>query len=536
MRILDRYILGDLVRVLLLTTGVLVTVIAFGAAIKPLARDNLLTAQQTIKYIGLAIVPMLQFALPFAAGFAGTLSMHRMTADNETLAAAVGGISYRRLLVPVAGLGVVITIVMVLLTQWVIPRFWSLLQASVAEDATRIFQAALDRGDPFTIGDRQIHADRVIPTTGAIGGADTRLVLIGVVATDLDPDGRVDKDVTANKAVLDIYRRPGVTYLKLDMYDTVAYNPDARLLVQAEHLDFDTIAIPSVIADHGRHMSQGELIELRRNPDGFGEVLTHKQMLAENLRDRALWDRLDERLARGEAAEFAASVPTEARYVVRAAGLLDGRLGATPESPIVVEQELASGGGRVFRAEMATLTRHDAGPDATFTYDLVLEHTEVFDPEFPDTANVRERVALENLEVLHVDVEDLGALPSETLVERARDTNDPALVTEASHLVYRIDQVRREAISRLLKRYALSVTAILLLCLGATLGMWLRSSQALTIYLWAFLPSILDLLLITGGGQMMRAGSLGMGALIMWGGNAILLAITLAALIRLSRH
>jgi len=536
MRLLDRYILGDVFRVLLLTTGVLVTVIAFGAAIKPLARDHLLTAAQTLKYISLAIVPMLQFALPFAAGFAGTLSMHRMATDNEVLAAAVGGVSYRRLLAPVAGLGIVLTLIMVLLTQWVIPQFWGVLQSSVAQDATRIFQAALDRGEPFTIGDRQIYADRVIRDDDAPTGADTRLVLIGVVAIDLDDEGRVDKDVTANKAILDIFRYPGVTYLKLDMFDTVAYNPDARLLVQAEHLDFDTIAIPIAISEHGRHMTQGELIELHRDPDGFGEVHTHKLLLAEKLRDRALWERLDALLAAGESVTFTATAPTEARYVVRAAGMRNGQLVATPDAPIVVEQEQGSGDGRIFRAAAATLQRHDAGPLAVVSYDLVMVNTEVFDREFPDTANVRAEIVLEHLDVPGVEVEDLGSLPSAELVARARMTDDESLVTEAGHLVYRIDQVRREAVSRLIKRYALSATAVLLLCLGATLGTWLRSSQPLTIYLWAFLPSVLDLLLITSGGHMMRTGSLVGGALVMWAGNALLLTLTLLAYRRLARH
>ena len=56
---LYRYILKDLMRVILLTTVVLVTVIAFGAAIRPLADDQFLGPLQIIKYIMLAIVPPL---------------------------------------------------------------------------------------------------------------------------------------------------------------------------------------------------------------------------------------------------------------------------------------------------------------------------------------------------------------------------------------------------------------------------------------------------------------------------------------------
>ena len=54
---LYRYLVADLLRIVGLTTGVLVTVIAFGATIKPLTGDSLLDAGQTLRYLALAIVP-----------------------------------------------------------------------------------------------------------------------------------------------------------------------------------------------------------------------------------------------------------------------------------------------------------------------------------------------------------------------------------------------------------------------------------------------------------------------------------------------
>ena len=95
---LYRYILFEMIRVILITTGVLVTVIAFGAVIKPLAGESLLTAGQAVKYVFLAMVPMLQYALPFAAGFGSTLALHRFTSDNEILAMSVVGLSYPAML------------------------------------------------------------------------------------------------------------------------------------------------------------------------------------------------------------------------------------------------------------------------------------------------------------------------------------------------------------------------------------------------------------------------------------------------------
>ena len=80
--ILWRHMTAELLRVLLLTTTVIVVVVAFGAAIKPLA-DSSLGSGSVVKYVALAMIPMLQFALPFSAGFAATLVLHRFAVDNE---------------------------------------------------------------------------------------------------------------------------------------------------------------------------------------------------------------------------------------------------------------------------------------------------------------------------------------------------------------------------------------------------------------------------------------------------------------------
>ena len=209
---LYRYFMGELLRVFLLTATVLVVVVAFGAAIKPLAADDLGGPLQIAKYITLAIVPMLQFAIPFAAGFAAKLVMHRYTADNEILAASVSGLSYSRILLPIFGFGCVLLVVMVLLTQTIIPRFWQSLQQMIARDVTRLIQSSIKKGVPVRFGNVQIHADDLVvleepPDTGA----QTRLVLDRVVAAKMDTDGRIVWDIAARQAVVDVHAVDGQT-------------------------------------------------------------------------------------------------------------------------------------------------------------------------------------------------------------------------------------------------------------------------------------------------------------------------------------
>ena len=325
-RLLYRYMMMDVIRVAGLTAAVLVLVIAFGAAIKPLAKETLLTVGQTAKYIVLAAVPMLQFALPFAAGFAGTMSLHRMTGDNEILAASVSGISYRRLLAPIIALGLALMLVMVGLTQWVIPKFWGLLERAVTQDITALFQASIDRGEPFILGGTQIFADGLITEEDPEEtGADVRLILLHVAAAQTDEEGRIDEDVTANQAVLDIYRRPERTIVNLVLSDVVGFQPGSGTLVKMEQVGPITRVIPSVLKDDARRMTRGELLALRGNPDAYGLVIERKIELAEELREVELWQAADARLREGGEVELGTRVADGQRYVVRAGGLAAGR-------------------------------------------------------------------------------------------------------------------------------------------------------------------------------------------------------------------
>ena len=100
---LYRYILKDLLKLLVFTTVVLTVVISFAASIKPMS-EGLLSPGSMFRFIIYTVPTMVQFAVPFAGTFAGTMVFNRMVNDNEILACAAGGISYRALLVPVISL------------------------------------------------------------------------------------------------------------------------------------------------------------------------------------------------------------------------------------------------------------------------------------------------------------------------------------------------------------------------------------------------------------------------------------------------
>ncbi|MHC5024482.1 MAG: LptF/LptG family permease [Planctomycetota bacterium] len=537
-RLLSRYILGELLRSFGLTCAVLATVIAFGAAVKPLTQEGVLTSQQLVKYVSLAIVPMLQFALPFAAGFAATTTFYRLTTDNEILAMAVGGLSYRQILAPVIMLGLVLTVIMVALTQSIIPRFWGIMERTITTDITRVFQATIDRGVPFEMGRLQIYADRIFEDREPEGtDADTRFVLLHVAAAELDDTGRIITDITARQAVVDIYRRPDRTILNLVMTDAVAFKERSGELVRTPQFQpARPIEVPSVLRDSLVAMGRGRLLHLREHPDDFGKIIDANRELADALRDVEAWRRLDRALREDGTAPLRDAAPTHRHYVVTARALDGTRFAAAADDPVTIVQYDGDRAVRRFDAAEVRISRSAADALGQVNYDLSLRDYTVTDIA-TGAVNERQAQVFPNLTLPGQLAVETGRLSSADLLARAAALDDPDdyLARRVKRVRHDLEALDDEINSRLLKRYALSATAILLLLLGATLAMVLRQSLPLTIYLWAFLPSVLDLLLISGGEQSLRDGS-NAGIIAMWSGNAILFGLIVLSYWRLSRH
>jgi len=534
---LYRYFMGELVRVFLLCTTVLVLVVAFGAAIKPLAADDLGGPLQVAKYITLAIVPMLQFAIPFAAGFAATLVMHRYTADNEILAASVSGLSYRRILLPVFGFGCVLLVVMVLLTQTIIPRFWQSLQQMIARDVTRLIQSSIKKGEPVRFGDVQIHADDLVvleepPDTGA----QQRLVLHHVVAAKMDAAGRIVSDVAARQAVVDVYRVDGHTYLKIALVDTVGFDAGTGQLASAPQVMM-TITVPDLLGDDPRFMTRARLLELRDTPDGLTFVIDAKENLAKSIRRGDVWRETARQIGTSGFVTLTGGWSGgNRRLEVHADAFRRGTFSATDRGPIEIREFDVDGRPvRRITAETAVLQDSAAATLANPTVDLILANCEVVDLRSDGVANAREKLPIPNLWLEPLVGDDPSLLPYRQLIARAEVHGD-GLRPQIDVVLARVAYLDRTITSRLLRRYALSATALLLLLLGATLAIWLRHSAPLVVYMWAFLPAVIDIILIASGDHMARGGQLAGGLVLMWSGIALLIGAQVYVYRRLARN
>ena len=538
-RLLTRYLAGELLKTILLTTLVLVAVIAFGTAIKPLSR-NLLGGGDIFKYVFFAAVPMLEYALPFAAGFGATLVMHRLATDNEILAMGASGLSPSRIFRPIFVLAAVLLLVMLALVEFLVPMFWSRMESLLAHDVTRLLASAVERGEAFSMGDTRIYADDVLVQEAPEDStADTRLVLVGVAALQLDPSRRPETEFTADYATMDLYRLEGRSVLKLVLGDATLFRAGDSTLVRLPTAEPRAIDLGRGFRLGVKMLTLPELYEVRAEPDRFPGLAGGVARLRDLLLRDATHRFVAETLGRGDPIELS-DVTRDAVWRLASyedATFADGffRIG----SPVV---ETTFADGRTKRVRGATLRLEESWRDGEVVFDAeLLEPVAVGGPPEERTDALRFRNLGIPSERLGADEE---ASPVE-IVARARGVDvasidSPALRAEfesrlADH-ARAVQSLRWDIDGRLQQRLAQAFMGPLLLVLGSVLAVRMRTSPPLTVYVLAFIPAILDIVLISGGEQALRRGPDPWGYLLIWSGNLILGGICLVAWFRLRRN
>jgi lipopolysaccharide export LptBFGC system permease protein LptF len=539
---------ADLAKLLALSAGVLVLIIAMGAAIKPLS-DGLLEAQDAAVYISLALVPMLAYVLPFAAGFASTLVYHRLGTSNEATAAYAGGVSHKMVLLPALVMGLTLGISLGALSESVIPRFLREMRHLITVDFARLLSGEIGRGKALRLDDWLILADRAEQIDPAPGsGVREQVVFSNFAAIKLAKDGTPEQEVAASQATMWLYP-PGSFPAGVD--ETAATDEDASFVVLelrgvsasdatsvGGFRDSSTavFTVPNVFRDNPKYLPYRELRALRDDPDRMNDVDSRRRDLALALERQSVNALLRTSLAKGELIlrdESGRSV-----RVLASMGTADGASGRA---------ELLPRGGdsaiQVFHqreGDRGPVALHSIAPKGELrvanvqrgdrrAIGIALELQQVRSREESTQATftgVPERSLL-RIAGLHADdpaVETLFATRSYDLLARvdaAPDASTQAALDRAASLRKKIDEVLREALSKQHERWAMAASCLVIMLTGAITALLLSQRMPLTTYLWTFIPGLVSWVTISGGQQLTeQAGTRGL--LMMWSGVGLL--------------
>lgn len=558
-----KHTLLDLTRQVLVISVVLTAVIAFAMGVKFLAEGKV-SPLIALKVMVMATVPMLQYSLPFAAAFAATLVYHRMSQDNELAASYAGGIGHRTLLVPALATGLALSLILLVLSQLIIPRFLQRIEREVSQDAAKIVQSTIEQGRALEFDDCVMIADSV----RSLGphdktGAYERLLLTGVVFVETDDEGNLIREGSAASgrvyffsgsdaaaleaatqgAIFGDDSRTGSTLALIELEDGQIRKP-GQSVVDVESAPFK-LRLGGGIKDDPKFLTYQELRNVPKNPDALAMIDQRRRDLAVHLALQIGAERMQQRLAQHQPLEFE---DRAGRRVTVAAGSMrwddaikGWRLAPAPSKTIEVQvHSPRADGSRTFsRAKAALLP--DIGKDRetralAFTLDISEASSE--DPK------ATSEQALARLSIVDDQVQALEAKPSSELLATAEARiaqeakQSPAtsfLANPTRDLRTRIARLLREVLSKHHERFALSAACLVMVLTGAVTAMRLGPALPLVVYLWCFFPALVAVITIAMGQQLTHHQGYAW-LILLWAGVAGLFAYSLAALRVVGRH
>ncbi|MEX0654100.1 MAG: LptF/LptG family permease [Phycisphaeraceae bacterium] len=554
---LYRYILIELLKLLVLTTIVLVTVISFAGAIKPLS-EGLLGPASLARFIFFSAPTMLVFALPFAAAFASTLVFIRMAGDNEILACSASGLSYRSILLPPAILGLALTTSLFFMANYVIPYFYTQARQTIEQDIITLLVNDLNAGKSFDrLGDMVVYADHAAesppPHLPDATLQPSRLIeLQGVAVAQLDAASRMRMDVTAERANILHFRDTERSWITIALRETRYYDPSRGTLGEDASVNLGPLELPNPFDDKVKLFSLPQLRAIGQEPERYDDVRAWRDHLigelsAEHLRQLVQGDLESDATgqtvvlaATGFGGHFALRAPQVHRTGSRIMLLAEG------DDPVIVEfapdydRENRWRPTRRYEAQQASLSVEQFSPDQDPNLRAELSTVKVFDVRLNGRATERSEMTLPRLlwpePVLVENPRQIKLAPLLELAEAYRDA--PSVRDATDRLQKEVMELGHEITALVHDRAASAVACMMLTLLGAVLSIHLKGQMTLVVYFWSFLLAIVTILLIYAGENVATADRfpLYVGLALLWSGNVLLAVMIGWVYCRLARN
>ncbi len=539
---LYRYIFKEVFKLLAVTTTVLVLVISFAAAIKPL-NEGLLGPAALLKYVFYLAPTMLGFTLPFAGAFAGALVFGRMANDRELVACRAGGIGYGSILLPVVFLGLVLMLGLFFLSNWVVPGFYQRAAAMLETDLTRLLVGRIEQQQPVTLGGMVLYADAVDDTQAPPVLPDSavqpsKLIrLQGVVAGQLDEAGRLLNDATARHADLLLFHVDGDAWVTMSLQQVTYHDAARGDLFWVEQWSVPQIRVPSPFRDSPRFMSWPQLRRLGRRPERFDLVRITRRELVNAIAEEQVLQLIEAGLAggRGRSSVTLPGVGPGRSYQVSAPVVrrLEDGLELLADAAVPVRVDYIEGGLVVRRIEAAgaVVQAQTMDPQPEPQVLIELSAARMIDARVGARRGAEHAtLALPRARWPKPVVTPLTSVPINDLIGLAKGQYaDSAAVQHGVYVLrYHINRLFRGVVAQLHERAAQAVACLLVLLFSAVLSMRMTGSIPLVTYFWSFLPAVIVVVITHSGENIATDPSVPswIGQSVMWLGDLLLAATT----------
>ena len=568
---LQLYIGKDLLKVTLLAVIAFTILLSIIAIIEPLRREQGMGPAQVIALFLYALPVTLSLAMPIAALFATTLVYGRFSQDNELLASRASGVSTMTLLKPAWLLGLAVTGLSLVLVNYVAPAMTAnskALQQNIKGASYRSMR---------TKGVLKIPGQNVLIHGDAISEGKDGDRLDGLVSVNAkDPED--PRFLSASEAYLSFSEPQGRSYLQVMLVDPSVGTVDGKSILRESTQEI-SYEVSNPLKESPTFLEWDRLLETAANPwlssDIARDLERIRRDIAHDLVLRHVEAAINQRRVYSDLRSISATGQLDREVLVKAAGAkvhteFDKR-SRRPANYVQLVGDAATKPQIIIR---------EAGRQSTYTGDehstIVLEAglspaSEVSQVNLSFTGNIVQTVVtlgpgpltdVSMIEPRRLSSFQTGQLPLPAPVQEKIDRcsladiyRDGRDMTANAKIRSDLDNIvggpgrenRKEASSteKLIReikaelhgRVAFSISGLLLVSLGAALGMMFRGGQFLTAFALTAIPGLSVMITWFAGKVMLKNANVDQlyGMLLIWLGIVLLLCANLVVYMRLAR-
>jgi lipopolysaccharide export LptBFGC system permease protein LptF len=582
------YIFWQLLRVFLLATLSLAGIMSFAGLLRPLTEHGL-DIRQVNRMLLYMLPAMSTYSLPVAALFAATFVYGKFSADNELTAMRAGGISFlsmRRfsIALPALLLGLFVATVSLVMLCFIVPIFTYKVQEIIYSNIAKVITTDIERDHEVDFAgfssDFHVFADRAEmleqdPNKPLVQQVKLTGPALVTFENGDSPMGfvRVPREFwMARTAIVSITRSPGggpladtaapTATFSVQLHGGIKFPREFTGNVQAGVNDtiFGPVPIHSPIRENVKFLNVRRLAQLASDP-GSGErvqdVITdlirrEQQLVSLNL--------IADQINRGDSPSYRFETDAQGDTFIIGG---QGAVAQTSGDELVITAPTRGDDVRTVWMRQLHLSQETfaakakeihlrVAPDpmaagATESISGTTPRMEV-SIELYDTLLQTPEGASERMSFIRTFSDpmppEVRAIASKTLEDFRHDP----LVTpdDAIKLHHEQVEVNNAARSELHGRASFAISCLVLVMVGAALGVMFKSGNVLNAFAVSFLPALLSITLIFCGQQAATHVPVDMGKnfydplhtglLFIWSGNLIVLAAAVYLTYRLQKR
>ncbi len=545
MSTLKVYLGKDLAKATGMATIAITLVITVFAVIEPL-REEGMSGVQALSFFGYIMPVMFSLTLPIAALFAATIVYGRFSRDNELMACRASGIPPLSLLAPAIWLGIIVSVITLVLGLYVAPKLMFISEASIKKNLQQIVYYRLKKKRYFDFSKRIFHADRVNPRNEWLDG---------VVGVDYsDPDDV--KCMVAPSAKLEFNKRPnGEMYVEFYPTNPTLLSQSGRDIGTADALRLRRGDLPSM-KDEPKFYDWTRLRRTLANPENCPavnrEIVKIKRRMCihdfyedviRRIKKDGKYDSLKEFKRSGaedereriviEASQASLHKGTEVRLRT-STDHLDSTGPSTPSfqrNAVLVSQY----SGKTFKRRLWAKNVYIRGDwdkiRSVALITVVLNDVTVLGAgEQAENAQRRGQCDITSLVIPDEIVARSERITPEELFKNPSDyTNSPQVLKmiEGVHESI-IPRLKSKICAEMHQRLAYGISCLLMVMLGAALGLLFRGGEALVAFAISAGPASAVIVIMLMGKQLISNPGVPeiYGIVIIWGGIVVMVGAT----------